>query len=157
MATVRRASAVPGMILAVDTLHNPDYTDAHEASIVGVAARSPEQWARSTFEGAPLAVRWFLLVGWRTVLGLRLEPRSSPDRVLGWKIVDRGPNWVTLELCSGFLSAHLVFWADDSRVVQSTFVRYDRRMGAIVWPPVSIIHRRLLPYVLKRAVSHPWF
>lgn len=156
MRTVRSASAVPEAIREVDTLVDPDYTDAFQVSIVGVDARSPEQWARSTFEGAPMAVRWFLLAGWRMVLGLRLGPRPSPEHVLGWTILGRGAHWAMLELRSPLLTAHLVFWVDDARVVQSTFVRYERRVAAFVWPPVSIIHRRAIPYLLRHAVSHPW-
>lgn len=133
----------------------PDYTDAFEVSIAGADRRSAEQWARSTFEGAPWPMRWFVLAGWRMVLRLRLGPRPSPDHVLGWKILDRGANWVVLELRSAFLTAHLVFWVEESRVVQSTFLRYDRRVAHFVWPPVSMIHRQLVPWFLRRAASRP--
>src|SRR5438132_5006213 len=47
--------------------------------------RSTEQWARAIWEDAPVALRWFIVAGWRFVLGLRLGARHSPDHVLGWR------------------------------------------------------------------------
>ena len=151
MGLVDRTS-VPEFVRAIDPLTDPDYTDAFAADISAATPRSPEQWARATFEDAPVAMRWFLLVGWRAVLGLRLGPPHSPDHVHGWRILDRATNSVTLELRSWFLTCHLVFWLDGTTLVFATSVRYERRIGAVVWPPVSVIHRRAVPYVLRHAI-----
>jgi hypothetical protein len=68
------------------TLAAPHYADSF-----GLARAStrvpPSSGHGSSFEDAPLALRWFLLAGWRLVLGLRPGPRASRDHVLGWSIV----------------------------------------------------------------------
>lgn len=118
---------VPEVVGVIDPMPDPDYTDAYEIDISGAAPRSSEQWARSVFEGAPRPMRWFLLAGSRVVLGLHLGPRHSADDVLGWHVLGRAPNSVTLELYSWFLSCHVVFWADDTRLVFSSSIRYERK------------------------------
>jgi hypothetical protein len=137
-----------------DIVAKPDYSGAFEVMITDPHPRSPEQWARATFEGAPRAVQWFLRVGWRSVLGLRLGPRASPDHVLGWKIVTAGPEAVTLEVRSGLVSARKVVRVQDSRVILTTFVRYERRWAGALWSAIAPIHHRAEPYVLGRAASH---
>jgi Protein of unknown function (DUF2867) len=151
MGIVERRS-VSGAVRAIDPLIDPDYTDAFEADTSSAKPQSPEQWARATFEGAPVAMRWFLLASWRAGLGLRLGPRHSPDHVLGWHIFDRATNSVTLEVHSWLLACHLVFWLEDTKLVFSSSIRYKGKIGAVVWPPVSSLHRRIVPYVLKHAV-----
>lgn len=152
MGVVER-KPVPEDVRVIDPLVDPDYTDAYQIDISGAPRRSPEQWARSVFEGAPAAMRWFLMSGWRGVLGLRLGPRHSADHVLGWRILDEATSSVTLELRSWFLSCHVVFWVEDTKLVFSSSIHYERKIGAVIWPPVSIIHRRAVPYVLERAVT----
>lgn len=144
---------VPAAVRAVDPLNAIDYTDAFEADTAGTNARSPEQWARATFDGAPAPMRWSLLVGWRAVLGLRLGPLRSPDHILGWHVHDRTASSIVLELRSWFLTCHLVFWTSDTRLVFSSSVRYGRKIGRVVWPLVSIIHRCAVPYLLRHAIS----
>jgi hypothetical protein len=117
---------------------------------LALAAPSAEGWARSVFEGAPVAVRWFVVVGWRLGLGLRLGPRT-PEHVLGWRITGRGANSLTLEQQSWMLTAQLVCWTSNQRSMHATFVRYDRPAARWLWPPVSLLHRRIVPYLLLRA------
>lgn len=130
-----------------------DYSDFFEATVATTDGRTPEQWARAVFEGAPPPVRWFLVVGFRYGLGLRLGPRSSREHVLGWAIIDTESNSLTLESRSWLLTSRLVFQTESSRVTQSTFVRYDERIAAIVWPPVSILHRQIVPRLLRHAAA----
>jgi hypothetical protein len=144
--------SVPEVVRGIDPLTDPDYIDAFETDASDAKRRSPEQWARATFEDAPAAMRWFLLASWRVGLGLRLGPRHSPDHVLGWYILDRATNSVTLELHSWFLNCRLVFWLDKTKLVFSSSIRYERKIGAVIWPPVSIIHRRIVLYLLQHAV-----
>ena len=144
---------VPRAVRVIDSLTDPDYTDAFEADTSSARPRSPEQWARATFEDAPAAMRWFLRASWRAGLGLRLGPRRSPDHVLGWRILDRATDSVTLEVRSWFLHCHLVFWLDGTKLLFSTSIRYKRKIGAVIWPPASILHRRIVPYALQHAVS----
>jgi Protein of unknown function (DUF2867) len=130
-----------------------DYTDSFEAAVAAADARTPEQWARAVFEETSRPMRWFLVIGFRYGLGLRFGPRPSPEHVLGWAIIDREPDSLTLESRSWFLTSRLVFQAEASRVTQSTFVRYDKRIAAIIWPPVSILHCQIVPRLLRQAAA----
>jgi hypothetical protein len=137
------------------SVDNYDYTDSFEAEDARGDDRSPEQWARAVFEGAPTPMRWFLVAGFRFGLGLRFGPRRSPQHVLGWAIVERGTSSLTLEARSWLLTSRLVFQTEGSRLTQSTLVRYDRPIAAVIWPPVSILHRQIVPYLMRHAAAHP--
>ena len=130
-----------------------DYSDAFAVPVGDSDGRSTEDWARASLEGAPIGLRWFIVAGWRFVLGLRIGPRQAADHVLGWQITCRLPAETVLELRSRFLKAHLVFHRDAERLVWSTFVEYDHRIAAVIWPPVSLLHRRIVPYTLRRAAT----
>ncbi|WP_237103964.1 hypothetical protein [Nonomuraea sp. MG754425] len=38
-------------------------------------------------------------------------------------------------------------------VALSTLLHYDRRVGAVIWPPLSAVHRRLVPRMLHAAAA----
>ena len=163
---VLRQRNVPGAMralgledLAVDPLVRGrfNYGDVFTAAPGAAADSSPEQWARAAMEGASATGRF---LAWRLLLRLRLEPhpwrpstaaRGAPHYVAGWKIVDRGDNWIRLEARSRFLTANIVFQVDDARVSFATFVRHHR-LGALVWTPLSAIHRSVAPDFLGAAV-----
>jgi hypothetical protein len=128
-----------------------DFACAYRVVIAPGDNRSPEQWARAVWEEAPAPLRWFMLAGWRLVLGLRLGPRHSPDHVLGWRIVDRGPDETVCQLRSGFLNAHNMFRKAGGTLVWSTFVTYERPIARVIWPPASLLHRLLVRIALRRA------
>jgi hypothetical protein len=94
-----------------------------------------------------------MLAGWRFVLGLRLGPRSTPDHILGWHISDRGDDLIVCRLQSSFLSAYNTFERADRRMIWSTFVIYERGIGRLIWPLVSLVHRPLVRMALRRAAS----
>jgi hypothetical protein len=128
-----------------------DFACAYQVATAADDNRSSEQWARVVWEGAPAPLRWFMLAGWRLVLGLRLGPRHSPDHVLGWRIVDRGPDETVCQLSSRFLNAHNAFRKVDRTFVWSTFVIYERPIARVIWPPASLLHRLLVRIALRRA------
>jgi hypothetical protein len=88
---------------------------------------------------------------WRVVLGLRLSRGRSPATVAGWRIGGRGTDWIRLETASWFLAANLVVQVADGQVSLGTFVRYERGLGRYLWPPLSAVHRFLVPRVLRDA------
>jgi hypothetical protein len=137
-----------------DGLGGSDYAGAFEVKIVQGDDRSPEQWSRSVFESAPTAVRWFVVFGWRFVLGLRLGPRMSPDYVSGWRIRDVRPDVITLEVDSWLMTAYKEIRIASGSVRVSTFVRYRRGLGRAVWTLVTLVHHRTEPYLLGYAASH---
>jgi hypothetical protein len=143
---------VPESIRSLSGLANPDYLDLFTATTNGASERPVEDWARAVLEGGPGYLRLGVFVAQRFLLGLRLGPRRSPDYILGWKIADRGDSWVRIEAASWMMTASLVFKVDETRLSMATFVRYDRRLASLVWPPGSILHRKLGLAVMDRAV-----
>jgi len=138
-----------------DALAGSSYASAFAVSMPGADARSAEQWARAVFECAPAALRSFVLFGWRYVLGFRLGPRPSPAHVLGWKILSNAPDALVLELRSPFATARKIVRVEHSRVVISTFVRYERRLGGALWAAVAPVHHRTEPWLLGHAAARP--
>ena len=128
-----------------------DFACAYEVTVLPGDHRSSEQWARAAWEGASAPLRWFMLAGWRFVLGLRLGPRGSEDHVLGWQIIGRRPDETVCQLSSTFLSATNTFRLVDGTFIWSTFVTYKRPRARVIWPPVSVLHRLLVRMSLRRA------
>lgn len=133
----------------------PDFACAYEVEVAPHDDRPTEQWARDAWEGASAPLRWFMWAGWRLVLGLRLDPRTSADHILGWRITERTPDETVCLLASPFLSASNTFRRDGRRLVWSTFVTYDRMIARVIWPPVSVLHRPLVRLALRRAADVP--
>jgi hypothetical protein len=131
----------------------PDYTDAFEVSPPSPDRRSAEQWSRAVFEGAPRPVRWFLLTGWRVVLGLRPGPQRTSGHVLGWRIVSHRPDTIVLEMRSPIMTARLVLRVSAAKVFLSTNVHYTAPAARPLWTIVGPIHRQAIPYLLGRAAS----
>ncbi|MBN6033634.1 hypothetical protein [Amycolatopsis sp. 195334CR] len=122
------------------------YTDVFSRPITETA--TPEQWARALFGDVPSPGARLI---WRGFLGLRLSRGPSAGTVAGWRIADRGADWIRLETTSWFLTANLLVTAADGQLTLTTSLRYDRRMGYLVWPPLSAVHRRLAPGLLRGA------
>jgi Protein of unknown function (DUF2867) len=131
----------------------PDYREGFEVSLSPTDTRSAEEWSRSVFEEAAPPVRWFLLVGWRAVLGLRLGPRPSPDHVLGWRIVSSEPDRIRLELRSSLMTSTLKLVVSGSTVVLATNVHYAGSTARVLWTALGPVHRTVLPYLLGRAAA----
>jgi hypothetical protein len=141
-STVRWQREVPEAIRPLGALANADYADIVTATI-DEAPAEPEQLIDATLKGVPRGLLLFIPFAQRVFLGLRLELRPSPDHLLGWKIADRGENWIRIEAASWFLTCHVVMHGEDGQLSLASFIRYDRRLAALVWPPVSLIHRQV--------------
>jgi len=139
---------VPWSVRALSSLPDPDYVDLFTLSTGTRAA--PERWARAMFGDVPSVAE---LLIWRDLLGLRLARGRSPATVGGWQIGGRGEDWIRLETASWFLTGNLLVQTADGRVSLATFLRYDRCLGRAWWPPLSVIHRRLVPGVLRDAAA----
>jgi hypothetical protein len=139
-------------VLGPDT-NQHDFACAYEIAIDRGDDRSSEEWARAAWEGAATPLRWFMVAGWRFVLGLRLGPRPSPDYILGWQIVERDPDRTVCQLRSSLLAARNTFRKADGRFIWSTFVTYERPIARIIWPPVSVVHRILVRVALRKAAN----
>lgn len=151
-ATVRWQREVPEAIRSLGTLANADYADIVTAAIDALPAE-PEQVIHATLERLPRGLAVFIPVAQRVLLGLRLKLRSSPDYLLGWKIADRGDNWIRIEAASWFLTCQVVIHVDQRQISFASFIRYERRLAALVWPPVSLIHRQVALALVRGAVE----
>ncbi len=151
--TVRWQREVPKAISSLGALANANYADIVTATI-DVTPAEPEQVARATLNDLPRGLLLLVPFVQRVFLGLRLKLQPSPDHLLGWKIADRGENWIRLEAASWFLTGHVVMHVDQGRISFASFIRYDRRLAAFVWPPVSLIHRRVALALVRSAIEH---
>jgi len=137
---------VSGSVATLSSLPRLDYADRFTLSTDADA--TPEQWARAMFGDVPGVAGWSI---WRGVLGLRLSRGRSPATVAGWRVGGRGEDWVRLEAASRSLSAEMLVQTAEGRVSLTTCMHYDRRVGRVGWPPLSAVHRRLVPRVLRDA------
>jgi hypothetical protein len=139
---------IPESVSALSSLPGIDYAD--QFTLFTQTDVPPEQWARAMF-GDVLSIAELLI--WRGLLGLRLSRGRSPATVAGWRIGDRGDDWIRLEAASWFLTGNLLVQTADGRVSLSTFLHYDRCLGQAVWPPLSAVHRRLVPRLLRHVAA----
>src|ERR1700742_3487102 len=139
---------IPASVRALSSLPRPDYADLF--TLVTEVQAAPERWARAMFGSVPSAGELFI---WRGLLGLRLTRERSPATVAGWQITCRGPDWVRLEAVSWVMTGNLLVHTAAGQVSLATFLRYDRPLGRLWWPPLSAIHRRLVPGVLRHAAT----
>ncbi len=148
MSTLVKQGEVHESTRLLSTMDRPDYIDFFMAATGDAATASPEQWARTAIEGAAGLGGQFI---WRVVLGLRLQ--QVPNHVGGWRIGDQGDSWIRLEAVSWSMTAHIVIQVEDQQVSVATFIRYDRAFASLIWPPASVIHRRLMPGLLRHTVN----
>jgi hypothetical protein len=155
MPSVIQQRNIPDVIRSLSGMDWPDYIDLFTLRTNGPPDASPEQWFRTALEDVAGRGGQFI---WRGILGLRLKSGPSTDRVGGWKIADRGKEWIRLEASSWFLTVHLVTRLDDGHLSAATFIRYDHPVAPLIWLPLSVVHRRLMPGLLvqtaRRRVGH---
>jgi hypothetical protein len=132
----------------------PDYADAFEVTRRTTDRRSAERWARDGFERLPVAARRSGLLAHRWILGFRLGPWVSPNHVFGWEIAASEPELLHLEARSKLLSGHMVWRLHDTRLVMTTFLRYEmHRTASVVWAALGNVHRGAAPHLLELAAS----
>jgi hypothetical protein len=142
---------VPEAIQSRKDLAGADRAITYELVADDALSMSAEQWARANWEGAPTIVRWFLMLGWRFVLGLGLVPGKSPTNVLGWRMIDDRPNTITLQARSALITGHNVVIVQESTVSWTTLVRYEHLIARPIWRLVELVHRIVMPYTLTHA------
>jgi Protein of unknown function (DUF2867) len=132
-------------------LAGPDYLDAIEY-VDGDPDRTAEDWARAVFEGAPRPVGAVLWLGWRLGLRLRLGPYRAPGHVLGWPVLESGPDRAVLGVESAVLGpCRLVFEVDPGRALVTTAIRFEHRLSRPVWTVVAPVHRLITRLLVTRA------
>jgi len=133
---------------------SPDYADAFEVARSPTDHRSAERWARDGVERLPVAARRSALIAHRWILGFRLGPWVSPNHVFGWRIAMSEPELLHLEARSPLLSGHMVWRLHDTRLVMTTFLRYERhRTASVIWAALGNVHRGGTPGLLELAAT----
>lgn len=148
MDSIVGAGQLPGSVRFRTRLGHVDYADRF--TVPAGSDATPEQWARALFGDRPNPGQIFV---WRVLLGLRLARVASAATVAGWRIGDRGDGWLRMEADSWFLAADLVVQTTGEQASLTTFLRYDRRLAHLVWPPLSAAHRRIVPALLTTAAA----
>lgn len=148
----RRVSASTAPLIGVGRF---DYADAFEIRVPTPDPRDAEHFVRDALEQAP---RWVTRAVWsvqRSVLRLRLAPRSSPEHLLGWTIVTTEPDIIHLEAESPVGRGVIVVRrVEPTRAVVTTYLFFARpALGAALWRIVGPLHRRVAPYLMERAAA----
>ncbi|MGD1057483.1 MAG: hypothetical protein ABR992_08730 [Solirubrobacteraceae bacterium] len=145
--------AVPPPAHALSTLSHIEYEDAFLLETGPSRDQTGEQWARAILEGAPIVLQRQLRRGW-LALGLKLGSASSDEFVLGWKIVRNTPDYALLGCRSRFgLPAELLFEPQQDKLLFATFVQQQNPIVRAVWAVIATHHRRVVTYLLRRAVN----
>jgi hypothetical protein len=142
---------IPDALKARESLVRANRVISYQLRLEGAASITAQRWARATFEGASPITRSFLVLGWRTVLGLRLSRRGSARSVLGWRLTEDLPHLATLEAASGLITAQNIVFVQDTSVFWITLVHYERRIAPPIWRLVELVHRVVMPATLTRA------
>jgi hypothetical protein len=129
------------------TLGEIDYSDV--ATIATNVEASPEQWARAIVEGAAgNAAQVF----WRAI-GLRLKGPSA-GHIGGWRIASEGDDWIVCETSSFYATINAVCEVGDGGVSLTLLARFDHPVARLVCPPITLVHRRGIGLLLRKAVRN---
>jgi hypothetical protein len=146
---VTQHRVIPEKVRSLDTFDDPGYIDHFTVEASKASDHSPEEWLRVTLENSSATGRF---LAWQVGCALRLEKEPSPDYIVGWRIADSGDDWLRLEATSWFMTAHIVTLVEDEQISISLFIHYDRSVGKVIWTPLSKLHQRLMPGLLRHGV-----
>lgn len=153
MSVSVREIEVPADAVALSTLAGVNYTDAFCVELPAGPARSGEEWARETFEGAPTRTGAWLRCGWR-LLGLRLAPSGGAGTILGWRLRHGDADFALIALDSWIgLSGELLFRPDPGGLLFATLAERKNPAARAIWAPIAPLHRRIIPALLRRAAA----
>jgi hypothetical protein len=145
-----REIAMPPAARRLSTLSDIGYADAFLVELGSARERTPEQWARATMEGAPLATRTVLQAGW-LALGLQLASTRSDRIVLGWEVRRSTAEFVLLAARSRIgMSAELLFKRQRHTLLFATLLQHETPFARAVWGGVAPVHRPIGRYLLEQ-------
>ena len=134
---IRWYRQVPGRVREFSTLSSSDYGDIVIATSPYASAKSAQEWAVAFHHGAP---RWL-----RALTG-------APDDVAGM-VIGAGETWVLLEESDSLMTTQYVCQVDGDHVLMAFLMRYERRLARFIWPPVSLLHRRVAITTMRKIVT----
>ena len=157
-AKIGRARRVdPAVEIDLDDGRAADYASAFAVDVTGSQSAErwvAERWAASILEGAPPLLRWFVVLGWKLVLRLRLAPRGTAGTIAGWSsTTGPTPDSITLDVGSSLVAARKVLTVEPDRVTLATYVRFHGTRGRILWSAIAPVHHRIEPLLMTMAES----
>ena len=136
-------AAVPPRLRTHSQLSRVDYQDAFAIESASVPARTPEQWAGAVIESSSPRGGQAL---WSIFSGLGVLPR--------WELRAASDDVAVLGGSSGMgLSAELLFECRKQTLLLATLVRSANPGARAAWMGLSLVHRRVVPLLLKRATT----
>jgi hypothetical protein len=146
--TVTRLPVAPEPLLDTNDFQ---YADSFELRFGRPDQHTAEQWLRTGLEQPML--RQLIVLVHRRVLRFDLGPRDD-EHILGWRILTSQHDVVQLEADGPLMRAVIVARrTSPTSAVATTFVFYKRPITALLWRLVGPLHRRVAPYLLKRAAG----
>lgn len=127
----------------------PHRADQFTVQLSQLTDAPAEAWARAIFGDVPDIGQRFIF---HALLRYPLTRGPSPSTIAGWPIMDQCETWVRLENWSSSTICHLIVSTDSASVSLTTLMHYRKRYGAWIWRPLSRVHRRLAPGLLRDAV-----
>lgn len=133
-------------LLAISSLPRVDYADHFVLTLDQTPPADPELWARTMLGDTPDLIERLL---WSGVLGLHLHAGKSPATIAGWRITERGDDWISMSAASRNISAALIIRVTAATLELATLVQCDRARARAIWAPTAFVHRRLVPFLLR--------
>lgn len=131
-----------------------DYSDIFEAPLAPGDDRSAKELYVAGVESMPVWLGIVVFVAHRYVLRFRLAPIGAPDHLMGWKVVDADHDTIRLGASGPLIDGVLVARRSRSAAALETAVTYRRPVLArLVWAVVGPVHRRVGPYLIRRATA----
>ena len=142
---------VPDAVERLKLVDRFDYQDAF--AVPAIHPRTPEALMRDVFEEAPA---WFLhtwsnVLG-KAILGIHLDGRPSPGRVVGWEVLQGAGDVFVIGLDTPRgLDARLFALTSPTQEIVGTYIRLNTPYVRRLWPRIRAGHRFFLPYLLRRS------
>ncbi len=129
-----------------------DYADAFELRLAQPDSHTAEEWVRTALEQAAPAVRRLVRLVHARVAGFTLS--AEPGSVLGWRTLSSTPEALHVATEGPALRAEIVARrSSDTTATLTTFLFYKRRRTGLLWVVIGPLHRRVAPYLLRRAAA----
>lgn len=130
-----------------------DYADCFELRLAQPDGHTAEQWVRAALEQAAPSVRALVRFVHGRVAKFSLS--TDPRNVLGWETVSMTPDAFHIETRGPALRADIVARRTcGTTATVTTFLFYERRSTRLLWLVIGPLHRRVAPYLLRRAAAH---
>jgi uncharacterized protein DUF2867 len=131
-----------------------DYRDIFEVPLTASDDRSAKELYLAGIASMPTWLALVVLVAHRYLLRLRLAPASAPRHLMGWQIMDSDHDSLRLGAAGPLIDSVLVARRTGSTAVLETSLTYRRSvLGRLVWAVVGPVHRKVGPYLLRRATA----